>query len=561
MARRRARIDDDQWERAQRLADLLDAVLRTAPGSDERAEAVDDLAARLKRTPQTIRRYLRKYQKRRLVKDLVRNDSGRKPRLSTVQDAILRAALEERYLVRESVPLHQCWIVANGRLEDAGLKTVAYNTLTACLHRHWTEANIARLRGGQEAVRPYRRRGRSLQPEYPLQVCQIDETEVDVLARDADGNLLRRLWVVVLVDVLTRVILGLWLWPRSPNREAIGLCVMQAIRPKRDLFRKHGIDAVDIYGRPETIISDRASWYKALAEDKAIQDLRIHVDPRRGEPHIRNVVERLQGVINQHLRVLPGQTGHSTGDRGSYPSEGKAALSFNDLEEAVLIAAYRICNGEMDMKTLKRPDLEWERQRHLIPEHLLVGNWEDVHLAFLPEMRKALSSKGIRHNSLEYWDECDPRLLGLYQNRYRHDLRVKINRNDISHVYLHHPQTGEWFPVPRADGDLRPITEWERKAERAAERAEAGTTWSQRAQDRDRIVAIGRRAAAAPTQGKSKKLSRKDATDALAADLARQTPKPRAQEMELNRLKMDGSGLGDLPETDDIWEAEEWKIR
>ena len=549
-------ISDLKWSKAQRLADFLDAILRTAAGSSDRAKAVEDLGRRLQKTPQTVRAYLRKYAKRRLVKDLVRSDAGRGPRISAEQDAILKAMIEEKYLVRESEPLHQCWIIVNGKLEAAGLKTVAYNTLKQCLHRNWSEAEIAQMREGKAASRPYRRKGGHLRPDYPLQICQIDETEIDVLARDEDGNLLKRIWVVVLVDVLTHMILGFWLWPRSPNREAIALCVQQAIRPKVELFRKYGIKAVDVYGRPETIISDRASWYKALAEDRTVQDLRIEVRAQRGEPHIRNVVERLQGTINQHLRVLPGQTGRSTKDRGDYPSEERAGLTFHDLEEAVVIAAYRICNGEMDQKTLKRPDLEWEKHRHLIPDHLFIGNWQDVHLAFLPEVEKGLSSKGIRHFSLEYWNDQDSRLLGLHQNRFRERLRVKINRNDISHVYLRHPQTGEWILVPRADQDLRPITEWEMKAERDAKRAEAETPWSERGEDRERIQEIGNRAGA-PVKAKAKK-SRKEATNALAADLARRTPKPHSAEMELNRLKIVGSGLGDLPKTEEIYEAEDW---
>ena len=40
---------------------------RTSPKSEVRAAAVNDLAARLKRTPQTIRRHLRKYGRRRLL--------------------------------------------------------------------------------------------------------------------------------------------------------------------------------------------------------------------------------------------------------------------------------------------------------------------------------------------------------------------------------------------------------------------------------------------------------------------------------------------------------------
>lgn len=559
MAPRVSAVSEDKWLAAERLATFLDTILTTEPYAFERARAIEELAVRLRRTPQTVRAYLRRYQPHRRVSSLLRDDSGRGPRLMPAQDAIIRAVLEEKYLVREDRSLHECWIVANGRLEAAGQRTVAYNTVKGCLHRHWPEAEIARRRGGRTASRLYLRRGGRLQPSYPLQVCQIDETEIDVLTVDGAGNLLKRLWVIVLVDVLTHVILGFWLWPRSPNREAIGLCLQHAMRPKSTYFQRYGIDAVDVHGRPETIISDRAAWYQALAGDRAVKDFRIDVQARRGEPHVRGVVERLQGVVNQQLRKLKGQTGRSPDHRGDYPSAREACLTFGDIDEAVAIAAFRICNGEMDQKTLRRPDLEWQRLRHLIPDHLLSADWQEVQLAFLPEVQKSLSGKGIRHFALDYWDDRDPRLAGLYQNRFRGRLRVKVNRNDVSHIYPLEPGSGDWVLVPRADGDLRPIAEWELKAERAALRAEASTPWSVRARDREQLDAIGARAQARRRTPRAARVTRRQASDRVASELAAAAPKPREAEIALNRLKVEGSGLGALPETDEVYEAVVWR--
>lgn len=554
-------VSDDKWSAAERLATFLDAVLKTQPHSSERGRAVDELSRRLGRSRQMVRAYLRRYEPTRRVASLLRDDSRRGHRLKPEQEAIIRAVLDEKYLVREDRSLNDCWIVVNGRLEDAGLRTVGYNTVKACLHRHWTESEIARRRGGSAASRPFRRRGNRLVPDYPLQICQIDETEIDVLAVDRSGNLLKRLWVVVLVDVRTHMILGFWLWPRSPNREAIGLCLVHAIRPKHAYFQSFGIDAVDAYGRPETIISDRAAWYQALSKDRSLQDLRIDVQARRGEPHIRGVVERLQGVINQQLRKQRGQTGRSPDHRGDYRSDREASLTFSDIEEAVAIAAFRICNGEMDEKTLARPDLEWQKLKHLIPDHLFRADWQDVHLAFLPEVPKSLSSRGIQHFSLDYWDDQDPRLANLYQNRYRSRLRIKLNRNDVSHIYLFDPDSGQWIPVPRADGDLTPKPEWVLKDERKALRELARTPWSVRAKDREQLDDIAQRAMRRPKQARSKKLTRREASDRLAAEIAVEAPLPAEDAIEMNRLKTQGNGFGKLPVTDEIYEAIEWRDR
>lgn len=559
MRRQYSPDDDTKWQAAERLATFLDAVLKTSANTPERSRAVEELAHRIGRTPQTVRTYLRKYQTDRRVSRLLRDDSGRGPRIKPDQDAIIREVLDTKYLVRENRSLNECWIVANGRLEDAGHRTVAYQTVKLCLFRHWTEAEIAKRRGGTALARPYRRKGGRMQPDYPLEVCQIDETPIDVLAVDNDGNLLKRLYVVVLVDVLTHVILGFWIWPRSPNREAIGLCIQHAMRPKLDYFRKFDIDGVNVYGRPKTIITDRASWYQSIADDRAVKDLRIDVQPRRSEPHVRGVVERLQGTINQQLRKLKGQTGRSPSDRGDYPSDKEARLTVFDLEEAAAIAAFRICNGEMDQETLLRPDLEWQKRVHLIPDHLMTADWQDVQLAFLPEVEKSLSVRGIQHFSLVYWNDSDPKLAGLYQNRFRIRLRVKVNRNDISHIYLLHPTSGEWLLVPRADGDLAPLTEWDLKQQRKARREEAGTSWSKRAQDRERIDAINARAENRLQSSRKSGIGRRVASNGVASAIAASAPKPLEGEIELNRIKTQGNGLGSLPQTDDVYEEVVWR--
>ncbi|MCW2240683.1 hypothetical protein [Azospirillum canadense] len=95
--------DDPRWSEAERLATQLDRILdSTSLKSEARAAAINDLAARLKRTPQTIRNHLRKYGRRRLVRDLLRDDSGRGPRLLSEAETIVRTVLDDKYLTLKS---------------------------------------------------------------------------------------------------------------------------------------------------------------------------------------------------------------------------------------------------------------------------------------------------------------------------------------------------------------------------------------------------------------------------------------------------------------------------
>lgn len=88
-------VSEENWRAAERLASFLDMILQTAPKSAERAQAVEELALRLRRTPQTIRAYLRKYQAERRVSSLLRDDSGRGPRLKSDQESIIRGVIKD----------------------------------------------------------------------------------------------------------------------------------------------------------------------------------------------------------------------------------------------------------------------------------------------------------------------------------------------------------------------------------------------------------------------------------------------------------------------------------
>ncbi|WP_247877380.1 hypothetical protein [Azospirillum brasilense] len=78
--------------------------------------------------------------------------------------------------------------------------------------------------------------------------------------------------------------------------------------------------------------------------------------------------------------------------------------------------------------------------------------------------------------------------------------------------------------MPRADGDLAPKTAWELEAERARERAEAETTWTEKGTSREMVAA-----ALTPTSPSERKTrgTRKAASDALAARVAGDAPKPQ----------------------------------
>jgi putative transposase len=118
--------------------------------------------------------------------------------------------------------------------------------------------------GKKLADRRFRGHMRALQATRPLEYVMFDHALADAWApyEDEDGCALlpERPWLVLAVDVFSRVILAAVLTFASPSVHTVAMALSQLIRPKtflsKDLLRFKNFG--DFYGRPSFIIVDRA---------------------------------------------------------------------------------------------------------------------------------------------------------------------------------------------------------------------------------------------------------------------------------------------------------------
>ena len=67
----------------------------------------------------------------------------------------------------------------------------------------------------------------------PLQVVQVDHTQVDIMIVDqATREPAGRPWITLAIDVLTRMVTGFHLALESPSRTSVGLCLLHAVYDK-----------------------------------------------------------------------------------------------------------------------------------------------------------------------------------------------------------------------------------------------------------------------------------------------------------------------------------------
>ncbi|WP_416333469.1 transposase [Agrobacterium tumefaciens] len=438
-------ISDEQWSMARRVARELDKIL---DGGGPRQVAVERAAAELRLTTRQIYNLLARYRADR-----------------TVTALLPRAAASRRKRLPEQVE------EIRARCEEAGVAVPSYVTVARRIPVLFSPEEIAKKRSAnpKHLLRLKPRPGYIHAP-HPLAVCQIDHTPTDinfVEVVDAAGVFVGRPYLTVITDVATRSILGFCLTLEKPSVLSVALCLAQAMCPKDTWLAARNLNhAWPMFGRPRLLVTDSAKEFKGHAFKQGCDDYGIRIRPRdRGRVHHGGVVERLLGKVNAVLATCPGSSGRSVTHRDEYPFERRACLSFADLERCVALAVIDH-NLQENSKSLKVPITEWQRNATALPR--FDDDPQRVLLSFLPIAERQLSPQGISLFALHYYS---PWLGVLVAERDRlGKLEVRYDPRDISHVYVRDPETRQFRPVERRDGQLTPVTLWEHEAERTRRR-------------------------------------------------------------------------------------------
>jgi putative transposase len=484
---------------ARRVAHELDKVL---DGGGPRQAAIKRAAAELRLTTRQIYNLLARYRADRTVTTLLPQTAlSRRKRLPEQVEEIIAATLREKWLTLEPTALAPVVDEIRARCEEAGLVVPSYVTVARRIPMLFSPEEIAKKRSAnpKHLLRLKPRPGYIHAP-HPLAVCQIDHTPTDinfVEVVDAAGVFVGRPYLTVITDVATRSILGFCLTLEKPSVLSVALCLAQAMCPKDTWLAARNLNhAWPMFGRPRLLVTDSAKEFKGHAFKQGCDDYGIRIRPRdRGRVHHGGVVERLLGKVNAVLATYPGSSGRSVAHRDEYPAERRACLSFADLERCVALAVIDH-NLQENSKTLKVPITEWQRAASALPR--FDDDPQRVLLSFLPRAERQLSPQGISLFALHYYSPW----LGVFvaEGDRLGKLEVRYDPRDISHVYIRDPETRQFRPVERRDGQLTPVSLWEHEAERTRRRTTNQRSNVEKVAVRREIAAIAETAKASKRQ-------------------------------------------------------------
>jgi putative transposase len=168
-------------------------------------------------------------------------------------------------------------------------------------------------------------------PDFPLQVVQIDHTKLQINCRDEQtGKLFSEIWATVILDRKTRCVMSAVLHVARHDAEVVGRCFAMMALPKSD-FKSWCPEAVSewgCYGLPNLLLGDNGKEF--LSESFRTLAAKFSVNlgfAPAFTPEWKGSIERWFGTMKGNLiKRLSGATERPTpGKRpGPKPAEGPA---------------------------------------------------------------------------------------------------------------------------------------------------------------------------------------------------------------------------------------------
>ncbi|OZF06092.1 transposase [Rhodococcus sp. 15-1154-1] len=459
----------EQWAQARsRFAVLVELVDRSSIGT----AVVEDAAQQLGVSQRQVYEMLSRLRSGGgAVTDLLISApaGGRgRPRVSADVEEVIGEHINRHFLDRQKLSvaaLHRRIALACHR---AGLPVPARNTVNAriaALH----PGRVARSRGGPDAARSRQSAGdQPPQVTAVLEQVQIDHTVVDLMIVDEhDRAPIGRPYLTLAIDVFSRCIPGFVVTLDPPSAVSVGLCLGRVCSDKSVWIDTLGLGEDmrwPMAGKPGRLYVDNASEFKSEALQRGCEQHGIALDYRPpGRPHYGGIVERIIGTVMTRVHELPGTTFSNPTQRGSYDSDGKAALTLREVERwlVLAVAAY---HADVHTGLRQSPAARWNSGTEAggaLPATVVD---ETAFLVdFLPVIRRRLTRAGFVIDHIQYFSNA----LKPWVARRERLGRFVIRRDprDLSRVWVLDPDSGGgYIEVPYRTMSHPAVTLWEHRA-------------------------------------------------------------------------------------------------
>lgn len=458
-------MSDSEWEQARTQAQVI---ARLAEHDKVGIDTADAAAEQLGVSRRQIYRLLQRYrQGSGLVTDLLSGQShgGRGgSRLPEAVEEIIRETIRTRFLSRQKPSMGAVHREIVRLCARQGLPAPSRNTVIARIKR-MDPAQTGRRRDGPDGARPLQATGGQPPPvEEILEQVQIDHTVIDVIVvDDRERQPIGRPYLTVAIDVFSRCILGMVVTLEPPSAVSVGLCLAHIVRDKRPWLEQFDLEVSwPMSGKPKALYVDNAREFTSEALTRGCGQHGIELGYRPpGQPHYGGIIERVIGTAMSQIHdELPGTTFSNPIQRGSYDSEKKAALTMEELEKWLVLAAATY-HGTVHRTLGQTPAGRWDQGVAKAGRPVTTTRPTAFLVDFLPVFRRSLTSTGFMVDHVGYFSNA----LRPWISRRDELGKFLIRRDprDISRIWVLEPDGDAYLEVPYRTLSNPAVSVWEHR--------------------------------------------------------------------------------------------------
>jgi putative transposase len=461
---------DDEWNKALDKKKIIDQLNMSGKKVVEAAKAAGVCRS-------TIYNWITRLENTGLLSDLLNEerDGGRgEGRLRPEVEAVIKTTIVDFHLKKRKSVV-KTYEELKKRSMNAGLRIPNIKTLYKRVSWLSEYDKIAATKGKELAEQLcFPKPGRVIGASTLLSHVQIDHMFLDIeIVDDRDRKPIGRAWLTLIIDVFSRMVLGLYISLDHPSAFSAGMCIVNAILPKELWLHKLGIEAEwPCWGKMITIQMDNAKEFRGNTIRRACEEYGI--DPlfrAVKKPRYGAYIERYLGTVAEELKALPGATFSSPDERGCYDSSGNAALTFSELEKYLvnfIVGDYhQRIHSELDMS----PIAKWHEgvfgtaqiPGRGLPPFVLDEN--RLRLDFMPYFEATIQSDGVQWEYIHYYDDVFRhwyRVMSPENPRKSLTHRFHYNPRDISSLFFYDRKEKRYFSIPYRDPSQSPMSKWER---------------------------------------------------------------------------------------------------
>lgn len=452
---------DEEWQEGQRrfqaIKGLLENPLRTRRDAEAIAKANGVHVG-------TLYRWLSDYTDAGHVSALVPTKRGRKTgtvMLDPARETIVQSVIEDFFLHKQRRTPQATIEEVERRCRLAKLPAPHPNTVRNRINRIPDRIQLRRRGRREEATNRYTAiRGSFPNADHPFAVVQIDHTPADVIVVDeVHRKPIGRPYITLAIDVHSRMLAGLYLSFDPPSAASVGLCLAQAMCPKREYLAALGVSGNwPVWGRIARVHCDNAKEFRGVALERGCEENGIDLSWRPVKtPRYGGHIERLVGTSVREMHKLPGTTFSNTRDRKGYDAEGEASITLKELEQHLVDFFVNVYQQRLHSELGMSPLRQWElgiTGDASKPGIGLMPMPEDplrLTLDFMPYEERTVQQYGIQLDNITYYDPVlDPYINALDESDKHRKRKFIVRRDprDISRIYFFDPHDRRYTPLP-----------------------------------------------------------------------------------------------------------------